>query len=327
MKNTTNDGLYTIGEVARLSGVPVKTIRYYSDVGVLPPSDVTATGYRLYSAQDQARLTLIRTLRAIGFDVPTITRLLRDEVRPVDAVQLQLEAVEVQMRTLQRQRAVIRAALRHGADAPLAYLERAQRLARLDQQERQAFLSRHLERTMEGMTLNPAVKAQFQAMATFDLPDDLTDAQLDAWLELAELATDESFIQQTRNQVRPFWEATGGEFDLAAWNAAFATVMAAAVRAVQEEWPPESEAAQEVVGAWLADYARLINRPHDPAFAAWLLDYFDRGANPRAARYWQLIGILRGQTEVPPQAKAFPWLIEGLRWRVAHVNEIKAANQ
>src|SRR5215217_1454927 len=111
MKNTTNDVLYTIGEVARLSGVPVKTIRYYSDVGVLPPSEVTATGYRLYSADDQARLTLIRTLRAIGFDVPTITRLLRDEVRPVDAVQLQLEAVEVQMRTLQLQRAVIRAAL------------------------------------------------------------------------------------------------------------------------------------------------------------------------------------------------------------------------
>ena len=317
MKNTTNDVLYTIGEVARLSGVPVKTIRYYSDVGVLPPSEVTATGYRLYSADDQARLTLIRTLRASGFDVPTITRLLRDEVRPVDAVQLQLEAVEVQLRTLQRQRAVIRAALRRGADAPLAYLERAQVLARLDQQERQAFLARHLERTMEGVPVTPAVRAQFQAMATFDLPDELNDAQLDAWLELAELATDESFIQQTRNQVRPFWEATQGEFDLAAWNATFATTMAAAIRAVEAGWAPDSADAQAVVAAWLAAYARSMNRPNDPAFAAWLLDYFDTGADPRAARYWQLIGILRGQTEVPPHAKAFPWLIEALRHQVA----------
>jgi DNA-binding transcriptional MerR regulator len=318
MKNTTNDVLYTIGEVARLSGVPVKTIRYYSDVGVLPPSDVTATGYRLYSAQDQARLSLIRTLRAIGFDVPTITRLLRDEVRPVDAVQLQLEAVEVQLRTLQRQRAVIRAALRRGADAPLAYLERAQVLARLDQQERQAFLSRHLDRAMEGVPVDPAVRARFQAMATFDLPDDLSDAQLDAWLELAELATDESFIRQTRDQMRPFWEAAQGNFDLAAWTAAFNTVMAAAIRAVEAGWPPDSAEAQQVVATWLADYARAINRPADPAFAAWLLDYFETNANPRAARYWELIGILRGQTEVPPHAKAFSWLIAGLRRRVTH---------
>jgi DNA-binding transcriptional MerR regulator len=52
------DGLYKIGELSRLSGVSIKTIRHYSDQGVLPPSGVTEAGYRLYSEADRSRLEL-----------------------------------------------------------------------------------------------------------------------------------------------------------------------------------------------------------------------------------------------------------------------------
>jgi DNA-binding transcriptional MerR regulator len=40
--------LHTIGEVAKLTGAPVKTIRYYSDIGLLPPAKVSDSRYRLY---------------------------------------------------------------------------------------------------------------------------------------------------------------------------------------------------------------------------------------------------------------------------------------
>ncbi|MFD0851997.1 MerR family DNA-binding transcriptional regulator, partial [Actinomadura adrarensis] len=42
------DTLYTIGELARRTGLPVRTIRFYSDAGVVPPTDRNHAGYRLY---------------------------------------------------------------------------------------------------------------------------------------------------------------------------------------------------------------------------------------------------------------------------------------
>src|ERR687898_2373210 len=102
MPGTRKEGLRTIGEMARVSGVPVKTIRHYSDEGILPPSGITDAGYRLYSGEDCARLELIRTLRAAGFGLPTIKRLLRDELSAAEATRLQLEAVNLQLRALGR---------------------------------------------------------------------------------------------------------------------------------------------------------------------------------------------------------------------------------
>ncbi|MDH6123110.1 hypothetical protein P3T39_000033 [Kitasatospora sp. GP82] len=42
------DALHTIGELSRLTGIPVKTIRFWPDAGVVPPTDRTPAGYRLY---------------------------------------------------------------------------------------------------------------------------------------------------------------------------------------------------------------------------------------------------------------------------------------
>lgn len=62
------DGLLTIGRLAKLTGVPAKTIRYYEDVGVLPPPARTDTRYRCYSEVDVRRLQLVR--RAKLLDIP-----------------------------------------------------------------------------------------------------------------------------------------------------------------------------------------------------------------------------------------------------------------
>jgi DNA-binding transcriptional MerR regulator len=56
----------TIGEVAQATGVPAKTIRYYEEVGVLPPPSRSAAGYRQYTDGDVQRLVFIRRARALG---------------------------------------------------------------------------------------------------------------------------------------------------------------------------------------------------------------------------------------------------------------------
>ncbi|WP_239162132.1 MerR family DNA-binding transcriptional regulator [Acrocarpospora phusangensis] len=49
--------LYTIGALARRTGLTVKTIRFYSDAGIVPPTGRSPAGYRLYDLHALARLT------------------------------------------------------------------------------------------------------------------------------------------------------------------------------------------------------------------------------------------------------------------------------
>lgn len=68
-----------IGEVARRTGLPVKTIRYYCDEGLLRPRARSESGYRLFDEENLAELTIIRSLRAIDVAIPELAKIL--EVR------------------------------------------------------------------------------------------------------------------------------------------------------------------------------------------------------------------------------------------------------
>ena len=57
---------FTIGAVARRSGVPVETIRFYEAEGIIPAAARTEGGYRLYTPPDIRRLRLIRRSRLLG---------------------------------------------------------------------------------------------------------------------------------------------------------------------------------------------------------------------------------------------------------------------
>lgn len=58
----------TIGQLARLTGVSAKAIRYYEEIGLLPPPPRGANRYRRYTAADVNRLSLLRRIRLL--DVP-----------------------------------------------------------------------------------------------------------------------------------------------------------------------------------------------------------------------------------------------------------------
>jgi MerR family transcriptional regulator, copper efflux regulator len=66
----------TIGKVSRLTGLPVRTIRFYESEGLVPPPQRTESGYRLYGEPDIARLRLLKRARMLGLDLPSIRSLL-----------------------------------------------------------------------------------------------------------------------------------------------------------------------------------------------------------------------------------------------------------
>lgn len=69
---------YTVGEVQRISGVSIRTLHHYDDVGLLVPSGRTDAGYRLYSAADLRRLRQILFYRELDFGLEEIAEILAD---------------------------------------------------------------------------------------------------------------------------------------------------------------------------------------------------------------------------------------------------------
>ncbi|POH69463.1 MerR family transcriptional regulator [Cryobacterium zongtaii] len=66
-----------IGELAERTGLSLRTIRHYDEIGLLKPSGRTDGGFRLYTDQDQARLILIRRMKPLGFSLDEMMSLLK----------------------------------------------------------------------------------------------------------------------------------------------------------------------------------------------------------------------------------------------------------
>jgi MerR family transcriptional regulator, copper efflux regulator len=100
--------MFQIGEVSIRSGLPVKTIRYYTDIGLLNPQvKRSPSGYRLYESDVLNRLTFIRRTQALGLSLSEIRDILEihDQGKlPCGQVKQYLESklaeIEAQIRQL-----------------------------------------------------------------------------------------------------------------------------------------------------------------------------------------------------------------------------------
>ena len=70
-----SNNMLTIGQLAKRTGVTIRTLRYYDKVGLLTPSDYKEGGHRLYSSDDLNRLQQIQSLKFIGFSLKDIASL------------------------------------------------------------------------------------------------------------------------------------------------------------------------------------------------------------------------------------------------------------
>jgi DNA-binding transcriptional MerR regulator len=89
----------TIGQMARRTGMPVRTIRYWSDVGLIPAGRSDG-GLRLYDAGAVARLELVRTLRELGVGLAEVQRVLDEQTTVAEVAAAHVRALDAQIRTL-----------------------------------------------------------------------------------------------------------------------------------------------------------------------------------------------------------------------------------
>ncbi|MTV52096.1 MerR family transcriptional regulator [Massilia buxea] len=113
-----------VGQLARHTGLTVRTLHHYDSIGLLSPSARSDAGYRLYSRDDVARLQQIQALRQLGMPLADIgTCLASSGISPLTIIDRQLAALDRQIDEAARVRAQLvhmRQQLRDGETPELA---------------------------------------------------------------------------------------------------------------------------------------------------------------------------------------------------------------
>lgn len=94
---------WKVGDLAKLTGLTIRTLRFYDQIGLFSPSAQTESGHRLYGEEDLARLYQIVSLKELGLSLDEVKAALAGEgLRPLDVVQLQMERAKEQIRRQER---------------------------------------------------------------------------------------------------------------------------------------------------------------------------------------------------------------------------------
>ncbi|HEX7308232.1 MerR family transcriptional regulator [Lentzea sp.] len=291
--------LLTIGRLARRTGLSARTLRFWSNEGVITPAGRSASGYRLYDAASVLRVELIRTLRELGLGLDDVRGVLERGDTVAEVAAAQVTAIDAQIRALKVSRAVLSTVARRRPTLEETSL--MNRLARLSAAERAQIIDDFKADVFDRLDIDPALRDRVRALR-IDLPDDPAPDQVDAWIELAELVRDQDF--RTRlgtflelNTAAPGREAPPGA---AIWWAR--QVVDAVARARARDVRPGTTAAADLVSDLFGD----------TDLRAVLLS-LESGIAADAERYRSLVGRVNGRRSAPDATEDLLWLATVLR--------------
>ncbi|WP_411083465.1 MerR family transcriptional regulator [Streptomyces sp. cmx-18-6] len=306
----SHDGLCSIGELAERVGVSVKTVRFYSDRGLLPEASRSAGGHRRYAPDAVERLSLIRSLRGLDLPVPEVRRILDEQDAASGAGGALEDAVAGRLRVLGSELRALRwreAALRLVQDCPPA--ERSGRLRLIGAVggvPSTAALARFWRSWLPVKMPARSVTAFLEAAVPHP-PDDPRPAQVLAFARL------HAFVSRPCGGSAPCQPSAHGAagaresavlyaglaeaYDLAGWN----------MRRGREPCPGEA------LDGFVDAYARTYGTRDSPGFRRLLAGRL--AADPRIDRYWELTAEVLSPPGVRPEptpGTAHDWLLEAL---------------
>ncbi|MGW0496689.1 helix-turn-helix domain-containing protein [Streptomyces sp. NPDC003007] len=306
--STSQQPLWSIGELAERAGATVKTVRFYSDQGLLPEAARSSGGHRRYGAPALERLQLIRSLRGLDLPLPEIRRILEDE----DATGRALEnAVDSRLRELGSEVKILRwreAALHLVRDCPPA--QRAGRLrllSTLSTPPSTAPLARFWRAWLPPRMPRQATAA-FLEVAVPRPPDEPHPSQVLAFARLnAMTAAPCPGGRQPQPEVHRVAGAGGAALLYAGLAEAF-ELAAPHLRRARDPHPGEA------LDAYVAAYASAYRSRDTPDFRRSLAARLS--AEPRLDRYWELAAAVLtppGGRPRPTPGSADDWLRAALR--------------
>lgn len=311
--------LYTIGQLARRTELPVKTIRFYSDSGVVPPTDRTHSGYRLYDVAAITKLELVRTLRELGAGLDEVQRVLSRETTLAGLAAAHLALLEDRMRLLRTRRAVLRTIVNQ--DSTTDEVTLMHKLAHMSDEERNRLIDELWDETTEGLNVDPEF-IEWMRSAKPNLPEDPSSAQVEAWIELAELVQDPGFRQLVRDLNVEQAAMREQDYDTEAPAQEAWAERPQEIWAIQQEInaaheagaAPGSVEGQTLARRFVAMYAEDRGERDSTELRNTIADRFENH-DPRLYRYWELLGTINGwdTSSQTLSTAATRWLTMALR--------------
>jgi DNA-binding transcriptional MerR regulator len=290
-----------IGELSHRTGVPVRTIRFYCDEGLLEPVR-SAGGHRRFDPAAVDRLTLVRRLRALGLGLPAITAVLTGERGLDEAVAAERAALDVELGALAWRRAALSAV--EEAD-PVA---RAARLALLAAAGDGRAAHDELVAFWRRFFVNPVGTEWFHAFVAMNVPPPPsapTPEQVVAYAELVTLAR--SLVGPVRARA-----LANRHLDEVALLTAVGAACEQVVPLVEAGRAPSSGVELDLFVGAHAGARRVCD---SPAFRRDLLVYAGPDRDPRMRRYWTLVGTVTGERATV--GTWHTWLVDALAAEVA----------
>ncbi|NYH53894.1 DNA-binding transcriptional MerR regulator [Nocardiopsis arvandica] len=266
--------LYPIGDAARRSGLSVSAVRFYADAGLIEPTGMSEGGHRLYDIDAIARLELVRTLRELDTDLEEIRRLLEGRTGLHGLLTTHLEIVERQERTLRARRAVLRTLIRQGGTTAQADL--MHKLVSMTDEERERIIDDFWNGVGEGLDVPDGFVDRLRTMRPV-LSADPTAAQLEAWIELADLVRDPGFRDAVRTYLRETYSTREGR-DMASApfqdfvHTSGVPLIEEVLAAYRAGESPRSPWAQEAVTRFMEAATALSGIPLTPEFRNKMAD-------------------------------------------------------
>ncbi|MFI9586405.1 MerR family transcriptional regulator [Streptomyces sp. NPDC052236] len=298
------DGMWSIGELAEHAGVSVKTVRFYSDRGLLPEAARSAGGHRRYGPEALDRLRLIRSLRTLDLPVPDVGRVLDQEDALEDVIAGQLRALGSQLAALRWREAALR--LLRDCTAQ----ERAERLrlvGAVTAPPSTEALARFWRRWLPPR-LPARLVSSILEQTVPQPPEDPDPAQVLAFARLHAFVS-RPCVGNDRGQ--PAAHRPDEGYRPVVLYDGLAEAYALAAPALRAGRPPD---VGDALDCFVAAYARSRGARDTPAFRHRLGGVL--AADPRIDRYWQLVAELAGPAYPTPGA-AHDWLLAALDGDIA----------
>lgn len=281
------DGLWSIGELAEHAGTTVKTVRFYSDRGLLPEAGRSSGGHRRYGPEALDRLRLIRSLRALDLPLPEVGQVLSGAGAPGSGLREDVleEVVAGQLRQLGDRLAALRwreASLRLLKECPDG--ERAERLRLIGAvavPPGTDALARFWRRGLPARLPGRVVSLVLDSVVPRP-PEDPSPAQVLAFARLHALVTDPRLDTAEHRPAPPLPD---GEYRPAVLYEGLAEAYALAAAEMGAGRGPEAGGALD---CFVSAYAVARGEPDGAAFRRRLVGWLAVHDGPVIGRYWKL---------------------------------------
>ncbi|MED1943988.1 MULTISPECIES: MerR family transcriptional regulator [Brevibacillus] len=291
---TTKDAKFSIGQVAKMTGSSVPTVRYYDEIGLLSPAEITPGGHRMYTAEEIWRLKLILTLRYLNFGIDEIKRMLAGDI-PVDmAIEWQIEALDLQMRTLASMKSILEQTKKSKGDS-LSYMHELIESIFADALEREKFI---LEK-MFSSVFPEQFPVEWREIVLLGvnvsslLEGKLSAAQTAALDELEDMFNDPQIVQEMKHDVMSFLEVVHlPKISVEMWTARMLKNHKQLLKAAEQHATPDSPVVQANIQEYVLLFADVDELPVSQSFFRRFAERLLSNQSENLERFRRICSIL-----------------------------------